>query len=143
MEVLCPAVQPDWVRTTDLISIDPDGFVWHRGRFDNAIVRGGFKILPESIVAALRKHPGVTDAAVVGLPDPRLGAAPAAMVEARPGWTLGEDELKTHLRDHLPSTHIPVRIAIVDELPRNTALKVSLAEVKERLLALVAAPAQG
>jgi acyl-coenzyme A synthetase/AMP-(fatty) acid ligase len=136
MEVLCPAVRPDWVQTTDLISIDADGYVFHHGRHDGAIVRGGFKILPETVTAALRMHPAVLEAAVVGLPDARLGAAPAAMVELRRGGTTDEAALKAHLRDLLPATHIPVRIAVVDALPRTTSLKVSLAEVRERLAAM-------
>src|SRR6185369_13892337 len=84
MEVLCPEIHPDWVRTTDIVSIDSDGFVFHVGRHDGAIVRGGFKILPERIVNVIKQHPSVADAAVVGLDDARLGAVPVAAVELRP-----------------------------------------------------------
>lgn len=130
MHVLCPVIHPDWVATTDLIRIDGDGYVYHLGRHDGAIIRGGFKIMPERVADALREHPAVKDAAVVGLPDERLEMVPAAMVELRDGHAVDEAALLAYLRDRLPATHIPVRIAITDELPRTPSLKVSLAAVK-------------
>src|SRR5690606_20370501 len=73
----------DWVRTTDLVEIDADGFLYIRGRADDAIIRGGFKILPPDIEAVLKRHPAVADACVIGLPDQRLGAVPVAAVELK------------------------------------------------------------
>ena len=64
--------------------IDADGFLFHRGRADGAIMRGGFKLLPETIERALLLHPSVSAAAVVGLPDARLGQVPAAAVQIKP-----------------------------------------------------------
>ncbi|KQX17609.1 MULTISPECIES: class I adenylate-forming enzyme family protein [unclassified Sphingomonas] len=130
MQVHCPVIHPHWVSTTDLIRIDGDGYVYHLGRHDGAIVRGGFKIMPERVADALRDHEAVRDAAVVGLPDERLEMVPAAMVELHGGARTDEAGLLAHLRERLPSTHIPVRIAIVDELPRTPSLKVSLAAVR-------------
>ena len=72
-----------WVRTTDLARIDADGFLWILGRADQAIIRGGFKVLPDDVRAALESHPAVLGAAVVGRPDERLGDTPVAMVELR------------------------------------------------------------
>ncbi|MFD2499749.1 fatty acid--CoA ligase family protein [Rhizorhabdus histidinilytica] len=134
MQVRCPAIRPDWVATTDLIRIDADGYVYHLGRHDGAIMRGGFKIMPERVADALREHRAVRDAAVVGLPDARLGAVPAAMVELHGGADADEAVLLAHLRERLPSTHIPVRIAVADELPRTPSLKVSLAAVRAAMI---------
>nr|WP_047166032.1 fatty acid--CoA ligase family protein [Sphingomonas sp. Y57] len=130
MQVRCPAIRPGWVGTTDLIRIDADGYVYHLGRHDGAIMRGGFKIMPERVADTLREHRAVRDAAVVGLPDERLGAVPAAMVELHEGTGADEAALLAHLRERLPATHIPVRIAVADELPRTPSLKVSLAAVR-------------
>jgi len=131
LEVYCPAVRPDWVRTTDLVAIDGDGYVFHRGRYDGAIVRGGFKILPERVVDALRTHPAVADASVIGIPDPRLGAVPVAAVELVPGApAIGEAALLDHLRGILAPTHVPAELRIVDALPRTPSLKVSLMDVR-------------
>ena len=56
----------DWMRTTDMARIDEDGFVWILGRADQAIIRGGFKVMPDDVRAALESHPAVAGAAVVG-----------------------------------------------------------------------------
>ena len=72
-----------WTRTTDLARIDADGFVWILGRADQAIIRGGFKIRPDDVRAALERDPRVRGAAVVSRPDARLGAVPVAAVELR------------------------------------------------------------
>ena len=63
--------------------IDTDGFVWIVGRADQAIIRGGFKVMPDDVRVALEGHPAVAGAAVVGRPDERLGETPVAMVELR------------------------------------------------------------
>ena len=73
----------DWIRTTDLARIDADGFLWILGRADQAIIRGGFKVMPDDVRIALENHPAVPGAAVVGRPDDRLGETPVAMVELR------------------------------------------------------------
>lgn len=136
LEVHCPTVRPDWVRTTDLVAIDEDGYVFHRGRHDGAIVRGGFKILPERVVDVLRGHPAVVDASVVGIPDARLGAVPVAAVElSQNAGAISEEALMAHLRAELPPTHIPREIRIVDALPRTPSLKVSLTDVKRMFMA--------
>ncbi|MGU3500773.1 class I adenylate-forming enzyme family protein [Mycobacterium sp. C31M] len=122
---------PDWVRTTDLASIDEDGFVTLHGRADGAINRGGFKILPETVRAVLISHPAVRDAGVVGVPDHRLGEVPFAAVELRPGKTVTESELKDLVRNQLPAHHVPVSVLVVDELPRTPSLKVSVPAVAE------------
>ncbi|MCV7001547.1 ANL family adenylate-forming protein [Mycolicibacterium alvei] len=130
LEARVPLVNPDWIRTTDLASIDADGFVTLHGRADGAINRGGFKVLPETVVTALVDHPAVRDAAVVAVPDWRLGEVPFAAAELHPGTPAPSvDELKTHLRQRLPAHHIPVHVRIVDQLPRTPSLKVSLREV--------------
>ncbi|OBG35483.1 class I adenylate-forming enzyme family protein [Mycolicibacter heraklionensis] len=123
-------VRPDWIRTTDIASVDPDGFITLHGRGDGAINRGGFKILPETVRAVLITHPAVRDACVVAIPDPRLGQVPAAAVELREGFpSPTAEELISLVRETLPSHHVPVAVAIVDELPRNPALKVRPADV--------------
>ncbi|MET0378486.1 MAG: fatty acid--CoA ligase family protein, partial [Spongiibacteraceae bacterium] len=66
LEVRAPHVaKGEWVRTTDLAEIDEDGFLYMRGRADDAIIRGGFKILPAEVVDMFKRHPAVLDASVV------------------------------------------------------------------------------
>jgi long-chain acyl-CoA synthetase len=117
---------PGWVRTTDLARIDEDGFIWLAGRADDVIIRGGFKVPTAGVAGVLREHPAVLDAAVIGLPDARLGAVPVAAVELRPGGGgATPDELLAMLRGRLPPYQVPVRILIVDTLPRTPSMKIS------------------
>src|SRR3546814_20491088 len=67
----------NWVRTTDLARMDEDQFLWILGRADNAIIRGGFKIIPDDGVKANEAHPAVLEALVVPLPVPRHGTGTA------------------------------------------------------------------
>lgn len=131
LEAGVEVIGPDWVRTTDLASIDDDGFVTLHGRGDGAINRGGFKILPETVRRVLISHPAVRDACVVGVPDRRLGEVPFAAVELRRGAPEpSEDELKGLVREALPSHHVPVAVAVVGALPRNAATKVAPATLR-------------
>lgn len=125
------AIGPEWIDTTDIASIDVDGFVTVHGRGDGAINRGGFKVLPERVRAVLLAHPAVRDAAVVGVPDARLGEVPFAAVELAAGAAdPGEGALKNLVRAALPAQHVPVAIRCVEELPRNAVLKVRLDAVR-------------
>jgi long-chain acyl-CoA synthetase len=125
-------VGPDWIRTTDLACIDADGFVFITGRADNAINRGGYKVSPDEVAEALRRHPAVLDAAVVGLADERLGEVPVAAVELRPSHASpSEDELKAFARRSLLAYQVPARIVFTDALPRNASLKVMAPAVRE------------
>jgi acyl-coenzyme A synthetase/AMP-(fatty) acid ligase len=95
-----------WVRTTDLAELDADGFLWIRGRADNAIIRGGFKIAPSEVAEVLERHPAVHEAAVVGIAD-------------------DGEELRSFAGQHLAKYQVPARIEIVEALPRTPSLKVS------------------
>jgi long-chain acyl-CoA synthetase len=115
-----------WVRTTDISVIDDDRFLWIKGRHDNAIIRGGFKIMPDDVARAMEQHPAVREAGVTALPDRRLGQVPAGAYIAKAGMTAPtEDEFKAFLRDHLLPYQIPVRIKRVDEFPRTPSMKIS------------------
>jgi long-chain acyl-CoA synthetase len=125
------ALGPDWIGTNDLVTVDSDGFMFHKGRHDGAIVRGGFKILPETIRTALREHPAVLDASCVGLDDRRLGQVPVVAVElVSGGETPSEAEMLDFLRARLPKQALPTRILVVEELPRTATLKVELSAVQ-------------
>jgi acyl-CoA synthetase (AMP-forming)/AMP-acid ligase II len=120
-----------WMRTTDLARIDEDGFVWILGRADQAIIRGGFKVRPDDVRAALEAHPDVRGAAVVGVPDARLGAVPVAVVERRDGGSpVTADALLAHLGERLAPYEVPVAIELVDALPRTDSGKVDLTAVR-------------
>lgn len=120
-----------WVRTSDLARIDADGFVWIVGRADDVIIRGGFKIDPHEVEAALVDHAKVRDACVVSLPDERLGAVPVAAVVTDDGADPAalEDELIRWVKDRLAGYKAPTRIRIVDAIPLNSMMKTNRKEV--------------
>ena len=120
----------DWIRTTDLSRIDEDGFLWILGRADQAIIRGGFKVMPDDVRAALESHPAVQGAAVVGRPDERLGETPVAVVELRETGSTDADELLEFLRNRLAHYEIPTEIAIVDAIPRTPSGKPDLSAIR-------------
>jgi acyl-CoA synthetase (AMP-forming)/AMP-acid ligase II len=120
-----------WMRTTDLARIDADGFLFILGRADQAIIRGGFKVRPDDVRAALESHPAVRGAAVVGVADARLGAVPVAVVELRPGTgDVGAAELLDHLGTRLAPYELPTAIELVELLPRTDSGKVDLGAVR-------------
>ncbi len=131
IEVLAPAMSDAWIGTTDLGLIDEDGFLYHRGRLDGAIIRGGFKIMPEQVAQSIASHPRVSAAAVVGRADARVGEVPVAAVERLAG-TLPptEQELDSHVRARLPATMVPAGYLFVDALPRTPSLKIDIAAVR-------------
>jgi long-chain acyl-CoA synthetase len=132
LEVIAPRIGPDWIRTTDIGMIDADGFLYLRGRADGAIVRGGFKLLPEVIERALCLHPSVAEVAVVGVADRRLGHVPAAAIQIKQGEAEPDlTELETHLRQHVYATHIPTKWKFVPAIPKNTSLKTDAAAVRK------------
>jgi long-chain acyl-CoA synthetase len=128
LEAISPRIGPHWIRTTDLAVLDEDGFLFHKGRADGAIMRGGFKLLPDTIERALKLHEAVSAAGVTGVPDKRLGQVPAAAVQLKPGApqpTIAEFE--EHLRNHVEATHIPVKWLFVETLPYTPMMKVDRA----------------
>jgi long-chain acyl-CoA synthetase len=119
-----------WLRTTDRAVLDADGFLFIKGRADNAILRGGFKVHPDEVVRAIEAHPAVREASVVGLKDARLGEVPVAAVVLRDGAELQVDELSTFLRTKLAAYQIPVQFKFLSELPRTPSMKVCQPDVR-------------
>jgi len=125
LEVVSPRIGPNWIRTTDIAVIDEDDFLFIRGRADGAIIRGGFKLVPEVIERALVLHPAIGAAAVVGVTDRRVGQVPAALIQPAAGsLRITVEAAEAHLRELLPATHIPVHWRITDDLPKNPSMKV-------------------
>jgi acyl-CoA synthetase (AMP-forming)/AMP-acid ligase II len=134
LEACVQRVSGEWIRTTDLAAVDDDGFLYLHGRADSAINRGGFKVLPEEVARVLRQHAKVADAAVIGIADSRLGQVPVAAVEPREGTdTPTEEELEAYARSKLTAYQVPVRFLVLDALPRNASMKVSLPALRKLL----------
>ena len=120
-----------WFHTGDLGWFDDDGFLWLDGRVSDMINRGGLKVFPGTVEDVLMAADGVRDAAVVGIPDERLGEVPWAFV-VRMDISVSEDHLVAWCREHLTPYRVPARIVFIDQLPRNDVGKV----VKRELAAM-------
>jgi acyl-CoA synthetase (AMP-forming)/AMP-acid ligase II len=113
-----------WLRSGDLGYLDEDGFLYLVGRKKDLIVRGGHNVYPTDIESVILEHPGVQEAAVVGVPHDVLGEDIAAFVVAKPNADVDGDELKTFCASHLADYKRPRHVTFVDSLPRNATGKV-------------------
>lgn len=112
-----------WFHTGDLGWFDDDGFLWLDGRVSDMINRGGLKVFPGTVEDVLLAADGVREAAVVGVPDERLGEVPWAFV-VKGDDSVSEDGLVSWCRERLTPYRVPVRIVFVEQLPRNAVGKV-------------------
>lgn len=124
-----------WLRLGDLARADPSGEIFLVGRIKDVINRGGDKIAPLEIDAALRAIAGVADAAAFAIPHPTLGEEVAAAVVLEASAAVSADEIAAAARSRLGANRAPRRVWIVDALPRNEAGKL----VRRELAALVGA----
>ena len=114
-----------WFRTGDLGEWDADGYLRIIGRLKDLVIVSGFNVYPREVEAALLEHPGVADAAVVGIPDARTGERVRAVVVVAPGAEIDEAGLLAHCRERLARYKLPREVVVVDALPRRTTGKVS------------------
>jgi len=128
-----PFAEAGWFRTDDIGTIDDSGVLRVLGRVDDAISSGGLTVLPQLVEAALATHPAVSESAVFGVADERLGQRVVAAVVVAPGWAAPTlEELRAHIAATLPSTAAPREIHVVDELPRRGIGKVDRRELAAR-----------
>jgi acyl-CoA synthetase (AMP-forming)/AMP-acid ligase II len=118
-----------WFRTGDIGRVDPEGFLWIEGRVSDMINRGGLKVFPEEVAEVIRLSPDVSECAVAGIPDDRLGEVPWAFVVLREGAALDDHALGELCREHLAPYKVPVRFVQLDALPRNEVGKILLREL--------------
>ena len=124
----------DWFRTGDIVRLEEDGHLVVVDRIKEIIISGGFNVMPSEVEEALRRHPAIEDAAVVGIPDPGSGEQVVAAVVLAPDAKLDTPAVREFLRDHLAAYKIPKRLFIVDELPKSLIGKVLRKKVKDSLL---------
>jgi fatty-acyl-CoA synthase len=124
-----------WFHSGDLARRDEDGFFYVAGRKKDMIISGGVNVYPAEIEAELVLHPGVADAAVVGVPDETWGEVSVAFVvplPGPPGAELSAAGLAEHLGRRLARFKVPKHYRLLDELPRTPYGKVVKGELRER-----------
>ncbi|MGH9274518.1 MAG: acyl-CoA synthetase [Acidimicrobiales bacterium] len=107
----------------DMAILEADGTITLLGRGSQCINSGGEKIFPEEVEAALKAHPAVFDAIVVGVPDDRWGQRVAAVIQARPGAAPTLEDLDAHCRGYVAGYKVPRELHLVDEVVRSPSGK--------------------
>ncbi|MEV6599986.1 acyl-CoA synthetase [Actinoplanes sp. NPDC051346] len=107
----------------DLARLEPDGTITLLGRGNTCVNTGGEKVFPEEVEGALKSHPDVFDALVIGVSDERLGQRVAALVQPRPGQRPDAAELDEHLRKRIAGYKVPRDVWWVDEITRTLSGK--------------------
>jgi acyl-CoA synthetase (AMP-forming)/AMP-acid ligase II len=123
-----------WLRTGDIGRFDEEGFLILEGRVKEMIKSGAQTVIPSEVEGVLLSHPGVREAAVVGVPDERWGEAVHAFITVTPGSSVEEAELKTFCQQRLAGYKRPKVIHIVDDLPRTGIGKVARRVVREQAI---------
>ncbi len=119
-----------WLYTGDMARQDEDGFIFLVDRKKDVVISGGENLYPVQIEDFLRRHDKISDVAVIGLPDPRLGEIAAAIIQVKEGMTLTREEVEAFCQE-LPRYKRPRRV-IFDQVPRNPTGKIEKPVLRER-----------
>ncbi len=128
-EETAAAIPDGWLRTGDLARQDEDGYLYIVDRKKDLIIRGGYNVYPREIEEVLHEHPAVALAAVIGLPEERLGEEVAAAVVLRPGAVATVEELQEYVRERVAAYKYPRRVWLADALPMGPSGKILKREI--------------
>ena len=124
-----------WLHTGDIGVMDAEGNVRITDRLKDMYVVGGFNAYPAEVEQFIARYDGVAEAAVVGVPDDRLGEVGIAFVVERPGANVDPDELVAWCREHMANFKAPRSVTVVEALPRNASGKVLKFELRDFAIA--------
>lgn len=131
-EATADAIDDDgWLHTGDIGTVDAAGYLRITDRVKDVFICGGMNVYPAEIEQVLAGLDGVADAAVIGVPDPRLGEVGRAFVVRRPESDIEANAVIAHLRTHLANFKVPRSVVFVEELPRNLSGKVLKTDLRE------------
>lgn len=119
----------DWLRTGDIGRLDADGYLYIEDRLRDMIITGGENVYGPEVESVLLEHPGIADAAIIGVPDDQWGESVKAIVVA--GAELAPAEIIEFCRKQLAGYKCPRTVDFVDELPRNASGKILKNQLRE------------
>ncbi|MFB7715380.1 long-chain fatty acid--CoA ligase [Streptomyces sp. NPDC056105] len=118
------ALRNGWFHTGDLGYADEDGYLFIVDRKKDLIIRGGYNVYPREVEEVLFTHPAVSEAAVVGKPDERLGEEVLAYVALKPGAVATPDEIRAYCKERVAAYKYPREVRVVDKLPKGPTGKI-------------------
>ncbi|MFH8933303.1 long-chain fatty acid--CoA ligase [Streptomyces griseosporeus] len=131
-EATAEAVVDGWFRTGDLGTKDEDGFLRIVDRKKDVIIRGGYNVYPREVEEVLMRHPGIAQAAVIGLPDELHGEEVCAVVVPAPGTAPDAAAITEWSKEHLGRHKYPRRVEVTDSLPLGPSMKILKRELRAR-----------
>ncbi|WP_449620713.1 AMP-binding protein [Robertmurraya sp. Marseille-Q9965] len=117
-------IRDGWLYTGDLVRMDEDGYLYIVDRKKDLVIRGGFNIYPRDIEEVIVKHEAVSEVAVVGLPDEKMGEEIVAYVVKKPGFDVTSKEIILFSQEKLAKYKTPKQVFFVEQLPRNGVGKI-------------------
>ena len=128
-----------WFATGDIARMDADGYIRIVGRGKDIIIRGGENVPVIEVEEILYRHPAVQDAAIVAMPDDRLGERACVFVTFKDGQTMTFDDMVAYLLEQkMTKTYLPEHLEVVDEMPRTPSGKIQKFKLREMAEALAA-----
>ena len=129
------ALSDGWVHTGDIGHMDDEGYVFITDREKDMVIRGGENIGCQEVEAVLYDHPGVSECAVFGVPDERLGETLAAVIMPKPGAEIDADGVRAHVAAHLARFKVPEQVWLQREpLPRLPSGKIYKRALREQAI---------
>jgi long-chain acyl-CoA synthetase len=120
-----------WLFTGDMGYLDDDGYLFIVERKKDLVIRGGFNVYPKDVEEVIYRHPAVKEAAVVGVPDLRMGEEVCAYVVTRDGATVSAEDLILHCQANLAKYKTPRYVEFVDALPKTNIGKIQKKELRK------------
>lgn len=130
-EASAAMLEDGWVHTGDMGYLDDDGFCYISGRKKNMFISGGENIFPQEIEDVIMAVPGVIEACIIGVPDPKWGEVGRVLIVRSPGVNVTREEIIKTVKTELSSIKVPKYVTFVDSVPKNAVGKRDMGEIKK------------
>jgi long-chain acyl-CoA synthetase len=124
------AIKDGWFHTGDMGKIDEDGYFSIVDRKKELIIRGGYNVYPREVEEVLYEHPAVQEAAVIGVPDEKMGEEVGAAIVLKDGEDLSESDLRDYVKGEVAGYKYPRKVWFLDELPKGPTGKILKREIE-------------
>ncbi len=123
-----------WLHTGDLATMRPDGYINIVGRVKDMIIRGGENVYPAEIEAFLMRHPSISEAQIIGVPDALMGEEVCALIKVKPGETADEEAIRQYCKAGISRHKVPKYIRLLTTFPLTASGKVKKFELREQMI---------
>jgi long-chain acyl-CoA synthetase len=126
------AYEGGWFHSGDMARRDEEGFFYIVDRMKDMILTGGENVYSREVEEVIYTHPAVSEAAIIGLPDPTWGENVTAVIVLKPGMSATEADIITAVRDRLAGYKKPKKVIFIDEMPKTVSGKIIKKDLRER-----------